>query len=184
VLDEGTKADIYVTNDTMQSVTGTINWKLRNAKSDILEGGSLEITIGELMAKNFLQLDFYEKLSGNTKMNTYLEYDFVVDGNIVSSGTTFFVKPKHFMLEDPNITFKVIDNTEEFVIELNSNSFAKAVELELRSVDLHFSDNYFDLSAGDVKKITAKKSTLSKNITCEEFEAELKIFSLYDIEER
>lgn len=184
VLDEGTKVDIYVTNDTMHSVTGTINWKLRNNKSDILEDGSLEVTIEKLMAKNFLQLDFYEKLSSNAKMNTYLEYDFIVDGSIVSSGTVFFVKPKHFMLEDPKITFIVIDHPEEFVIELTSSSFAKAVELDLRSVDLRFSDNYFDLSAGDVKRISVKKSTLSKAMTCEEFEAELMIFSLYDIEER
>jgi beta-mannosidase len=184
VLDEDTKADIYVTNDTMQCISGTINWKLRNTKSDILESGSQKITIEKLMAKNFIQLDFSEKLRSNAKMSIYLDYDFVVDGNIVSNGTTFFVKPKYFMLEDPKILFNVTDNPDEFVLEIKSSSFAKAVELDLESIDLHFSDNYFDLSVGDVKKIIINKSALSSNITCDELKDQLKIFSLYDIEER
>ena len=47
-----------------------------------------------------------------------------------------------------------------------------------------FSDNYFDLTAGDEKIVTVEKSGISKNISIDELEEQLKIRSLYDIDKR
>ncbi len=67
---------------------------------------------------------------------------------------------------------------------LKSKAFARSVELDLEKADCRFSDNYFDLPGSYIKRVTIEKSNLPEKISLNEIKRQLKIRSLYDIEER
>jgi len=55
------------------------------------------------------------------------------------------------------------------------------VELDLEDADCKFSDNYFDLSAGEAREIVVKKESLSSDMDLQTFSENLKVRSIYDI---
>ncbi|MBE3102299.1 MAG: glycoside hydrolase family 2 protein, partial [Firmicutes bacterium] len=55
--DERTKVNIYVNNDTLEDIEGTIEWKLRDNTSGIIHGDKQDAVVASLKAKNCIELD-------------------------------------------------------------------------------------------------------------------------------
>lgn len=180
IAEEGTDADLFVTNDTLRSINCKIEWKLRLNTSVVVQEGAIEATVNQLSAQNFQHLSFQDILTDEKMRNTYLECILYVDEEEHSSTTVLFTKPKHFEFLNPKLSLEVADQGENFVVSVESDAFTKYVELEL-NVDGVFSDNYFDLSAGDVKVITIKKESLSELLTIDSFKQQLTARSIYHI---
>ncbi len=100
----------------------------------------------------------------------------------MSCGTSLFVKPKDFLFVSPMITTTITEDEHQFKLTLTSKAFAKSVALDLLEVDCIFSDNYFDLSAGFEKGIYVDKATMSKPLTQDEFQQQLAVVSVMDIQ--
>jgi beta-mannosidase len=180
--EEGTKASIHVSNETMRKVSGMVNCKLRDNKSKIIEGFSRQIEVEALTSMKCMDLDFSKSLNCIERMrNLYLEFEFIVDNKVVSSGTVMFVKPKHFNFADPQLKVDINEMEDRFVLNVSSDAYAKFVELDMTEVDGIFSDNYFDLSAGELKNIEIKKSDMSKLVSIEELKNQIKVRSVYDM---
>lgn len=127
-------------------------------------------------------LDFSDLLKDKKVMReTYLEFSFLQDGEVISSGTVIFTRDKYFEYLDPAIKTDVKETEDAFIIQLKSEAFARYVELDLENADCKFSDNYFDLSAGELKEILVKKESLSSDMSLETFAENLKVRSIYDI---
>jgi beta-mannosidase len=62
-------------------------------------------------------------------------------------------------------------------IQVTSNSLARFVELELEGADVIFSDNYFDLPAGQTLSVSCP---LPEGWRLEQAPAALRVRSLYD----
>ncbi len=182
--DNGTKVNIYITNDTLKDIEGAAEWKLRSKKIPIVSKGKKEVIITSLKAESCVKLNFEDIINKDNIRDVYLEFFFNVDGQCVSSGTLLFTKPKYFNFINPEIKAAAGEEDEYFIFKLESQAFAKSVELDLRKTDCQFNDNYFDLSPGYMKKITLNKASLSKKIKLDEIKKQLRIRSLHDIEER
>jgi beta-mannosidase len=182
--DEGTKVNIYVNNDTLKDIEGTIEWKLRDNGSRIIKEDKKDTRVASLKAENCIELDLKDIINKDNIREVYLEFFFNIKGQCVSSGTLLFVKPKHFNFLNPRIRAAVDEMGDQFIITLATITFAKSIELDLRKADCKFDDNYFDLSTGYVKKVVIDKSSLSDELNLAEVKKQLKIRSLYDIEER
>ena len=178
--DEGTKVNIYVTNDTLEDIKGVVEWKLRDNGSGVIYGDKQDTVVVSLKAENCIELDLKDMISRDNIRNVYLEFFFNVKGECVSSGTLLFVKPKHFSFLNPGIKAAIDEIGDQFIITLESQAYAKSVELDLRKADCRFSDNYFDLSAGYVKRVVIDKSSLSDELNLDEVRNQLKVRSLYD----
>lgn len=180
--EEDSNVKLYVTNETMDCMKGHIIWRLRNNGSDILQEGKVNFEIEPLTAQLCSTHDFEEILTDKlVRRETYFEYFLYVNGVYVSSGTSIFVKPKHFNFMEPEICALIEECQESIIIQLSSKAYAKGIELDLADMDCVFSDNYFDLSAGDTRTIEVKKERLSKKITIDEFRDKLTIRSIFDI---
>lgn len=181
--EEGKTVALHVSNEMMEPFKGTVIWALRNNKSQVLKEGSVDVTIPALSSCLVEKLDFSTELSDTKALrSTYLEYKLKTDGCdgcTESMGTVLFVPPKHFEFIKPEIRTEVSENDQEFLITVSSNTFAKYVELDLRNADCIFSDNYFDISAGDIKTVKVKKEDISEKLSLDEFSAMLMIRSLY-----
>lgn len=181
IQEEGTEADIYVTNDTLGSKTVKVEWKLKTNRSRILKEGTTVQEIPSLTAQKLEALSFADQLTLAEKRRVYLEALLYIDGELYSTTTVLFTKAKHFEFLDPQIHHQVKETDDTFEIELSSACFAKYVELDLDGADCIFNENYFDLSADRSKKIVVKKESLSQKLSSRTFQDRLIVRSIYNI---
>lgn len=136
-------ARLNVTNETWNEVKGTVRWFLRDAASRVLQEGSLELTVPAFSSKWLEQQDF----SDTAYLDNHYQYEFEVDGQVVSSGTVLFTAPKHYHFRDPKLSYVVEGNK----IRISAENYARSVEIESPDTDLVLSDNYFDMEAGTIE---------------------------------
>lgn len=134
---------LCVCNETLNDEELTVNWSLRNAKSEIKEEHSCKIMSRALSSQWLQKADLkYADLYSD-----YVSYELVKNHQVVSSGTVSFCMPKYFKFENPELTAAV--NGEEIVIR--SSAYAKSVEIRNEDDSLLLEDNYFDMNAGQRK---------------------------------
>lgn len=181
--EEGTGAALHVTNETLNPVSGTMRWALRDNEGKVLREGAEAVEIPALSAVCVNELDFAGELAGNALRRTYLEFalEAGTGGQILSEGTVLFTKAKHFEWRNPDLQVRVEEQADAYLIEVTAGAYAKYVCLDLRHADARFNDNFFDLAPGRTFVVTAPKRTLSKPLDLETFSAELCVRSIYDL---
>jgi beta-mannosidase len=157
-----TSAHLCLANETMEEVSGTVRWYLRDNYARILKSGEFEISVPALESKWCEKLDF----NCTDYLTNYFSYEFIKDDACVSRGTVLFTAPKHYRFVDPHLTYEIKDGS----IIIKAEAYAKGVEISSPDCDLLLSDNYFDMNAGTV---TVKILEGSPN--------ELRLRSLYNI---
>ena len=138
--DYETKAQLCITNDTLQEIVGVAVWALRNRDGSIIEEGRITVTVPALSPVWLEEMDFRK----TDVDNTYMSYEFIVDGQTVSEGTVLFTAPKYFRFLDPNLRYEI--NGDE--ITVYADAYAKYVEIDSSDSDFILNDNYFDMNAG------------------------------------
>ena len=133
-------AKLHVANETMQPVTGVVEWELCKPNSEVIIKGCQEITVPALDGVWLNKLDF----SAYDERKIHLSYRFKVNGKVVSANSCLFTPPKHYYFENPKLS--VIK--EGKLLTISASAYAKNVELEAVDGDCKLSDNYFDMEAG------------------------------------
>ena len=133
-------AKLHVANETMQEVTGIVEWKLCKPNSEVILKGSKEVTVPALDGLWLDKLDF----NAYDEREIHLSYRFVVDGKVVSANSCLFTPPKHYYFENPALYV----TREGNCLTVHASAYAKNVELEAADGDCKLSDNYFDMEAG------------------------------------
>lgn len=153
---------LNVANESMQPVTVTVKWALRDADARPLREGSREVTVEPLSA---LWLD-KEEMGDADLRNHYVSYDCFCEGERISGGTALFVAPKQFLFRDPHLKARV--EGDEIVV--TADAYARSVEILNEAEDMLLSDNYFDMNAGE-RRVKIRKGNPEG----------LKVRSVYDI---
>jgi beta-mannosidase len=153
-VDYETKAQLCVTNDTLEAVTGTVRWALRRRSGEILQEGSTQLTVPALSAVWLEEMDFHK----TDVETTYISFEFVSQGKTLSEGAVLFTAPKHFLFEDPKLRAEINGDT----ITVYADAYARYVEIDSPDSDFILSDNYFDMHAGSktVKILSGAPKTL------------------------
>lgn len=154
---------LNVANETMKDQCVQVSWALRNARAEVLrDGGTQEIKVPALSSvwldKVMLQdIDIFEE---------YVSYEMRQAGKVISNGTVIFSYPKYFRYEDPRLSCRI--EGDEIIVE--SDTYARNVEILNEEEDLILSDNYFDLN-GNEKRVKIISGEAKK----------LRLRSVYDI---
>lgn len=150
-----TKAQLFVNNDTLEDVEGTVAWQLCSADGSVLQSGEQVLKVKALSYASLAEMDFNK----TDVRNNYLSYSYSINGEVISFGTVLFTKPKHFHFVDPMVELKV--NGDE--ITVTANAYAKYVFISNKNDDLVLSDNFFDMNKGEktVKIISGEANDLS-----------------------
>jgi len=135
-----TKATLAITNDTPETVSGTVRWALRSADASIITSNTFDTEVPAFSVKHFEELDFCK----TDVSNHYMSYELEVAGNVISEGTVLLTAPKHFSFRDPGLRYEI--NGDK--ITVFANSYARSVEIYSPDSDFILSDNYFDMNAG------------------------------------
>ncbi len=136
-------ARLHVANETREAVAGTVYWSLRRPDASVIMEGKENISVPPLDGVWLEKLDF----SGQDERGCYISYRFVKDGGVLSAGTTLFTPPKHFQFENPGLELRVEGDT----VKVTAKAYAKNVEIRALDGDVRFSDNYFDMDAGEAE---------------------------------
>lgn len=139
-VDYKTTAQLSVNNDTLDPVTGTVIWELRNRDGEILQQGSETVTVPAMSVVTLEDMD----LQKTDVYQNYISYAFAVEGMVVSCGTTLFAPPKHFEFRDPNLRCERNGN----MLTIYADCYARCVEIDSDDSDFILSDNYFDMNPG------------------------------------
>ena len=154
LYDYTTTAQLFVSNETDEPVTGQLCRALRNAAGEILQESRDTVTVPSRSVYKAGLQDFHK-----TDVNRhYISYSFTVGGEVVASGTKLFTAPKYFCFTDPQLTVSVKGDT----ITVFANAFAKSVQI-LSDSDMVLSDNFFDLNADNktVKILSGKAENVA-----------------------
>jgi len=135
-------AQLSVANESMNKVSGTVRWALRDPSAKVLKSGEEKIAVEALSSLWLPEFDF----SDCDELSDYFSYELEVDGKIVSSGTVLFCMPKHYNFLDPKLTVK---REGEFIV-VEAEAYAKSVEIYSEDEDFVLSDNYFDINGDKV----------------------------------
>ena len=134
-------ARMNISNETRETVAGTVRWALRRPDASVIREGSFRAEVPPLSALWLEPLDFPE--AGLT--DAYFSCELVTGGGVVSQATALFCAPKHFDFLNPHIVCRA----EGSEITVSADAYARMVWLESDDPDLLLSDNAFDLNAGE-----------------------------------
>lgn len=136
-------ARLHVANETMQAVSGIVEWELCKPDSSVIESGNESVTIPALDGVWLPKMHFEQY----DEREIHLNYRFVVNGEVVSENSCLFTPPKHYYFIDPKLTLEREGN----VLTVKAVAYAKNVEIEGIDGDCRLSDNFFDMDAGEKK---------------------------------
>lgn len=167
--EEGARVDLHVSNETALAVEGILIWRLCDDSRSIhgaaiLETGKRSVAVPAFSDMQVFALDFTAILSGvDASRNAYLMYEFipVQSGACTQSrGSVLFVKPKHFNFRRHAVTVEAQEKADRFEVTVRAAAYARFIELETTGFDAIFSDNFFDLGAGDSLVVSVRKDEL------------------------
>ena len=146
-------ARLHVANETMENVSGTVKWSLRNPDSSVIKEGEETVTVLPLSGIWLSEMDL-RPLIGSDDIteeirflhNVHMYYSFIVDGEVVSENSVLFTPPKHYEFKNPSLNLTV--NGDE--ITVSAENYAKNVYIEALDGDVKLSDNFFDMEKGTV----------------------------------
>ncbi len=103
---------------------------------------------------------------------------FSSEENLVDRKLVWFDIPKKLDLPKAEITSQVLEAAGRIVIQLASPVAAMGVALDFKDLSLHLSDNYFDMPAGEVKKI----EVLTSEVSIEDIKRRLTIYCVNQLD--
>jgi beta-mannosidase len=166
-------AVIYVSNDCLEDKPCRLEWMLSDFHGNVETKGTKDIVAGANTSSVIEKLDLsdfireepgqstYRKDSYRKRGKQYLALKLVSGDSVLSSNVLFFVPPKYWELENPEIKQTVSIENGRLRIDLKAQRFAPYVELEVKDSYARFSDNYFHLLPGETKTVYVITSELS-----------------------
>ncbi len=135
-----TSARVTVHNETREKLSCVAEIVLCNGDGEVLDHHMYHLTVGEMDTYTLDTIEYHDI----DYRSCYLVYNLMVDGRVVSSGTTIFTQPKYFAFRDPHLSYTIDGD----VITIESQAYAQSIEISSPDGDLVLEDNYFDMVEG------------------------------------
>ena len=169
--------NIYVTSDVRQTWEGSVRWSLETLDGKVLEANEEFVKAAPFDVTPVRRLDFSSRLDDDVRRGVVFIAELWQDGQTLARQTAFFAPTKHLELAEAQISAQLRLEQGQLRIELTCRSLARLVECALEGTDVVFSDNYFDLPAGRVVRVSAP---LPAGWTLSQAQAAFRVRSVYD----
>ncbi|MBK9928067.1 MAG: glycoside hydrolase family 2 protein [Anaerolineales bacterium] len=177
VEDDGTRMAIHVTSDLTSSWDGLVRWRLEDVAGNVIISDEHRFTADPLADTPIQAFDFADKVNDTNKRKVVFVAELWKGDKKIETSVSYFAPIKHLALADPKLKVNVSLKDNTLTFDVSVQSLAPFVELALDGVDVVFSDNYFDVPAGQSTKVTAP---LPKGWTLEQVKKALHVRSLID----
>lgn len=177
VQDEGARMEVHITSDLLEERTAALRWRLETLDGALLTSGEQRVAAAPLADTVIGTFDFADRLTDDNRRSLVFTCELWNGKERIAHCLTPFAPNKHLTLADPGLQAVVSETDGQLDIELSGKSLARFVELEFEGADAVFSDNYFDLPAGQSLTITCP---LPSGWTLEQARETLRVRSLFD----
>ncbi len=173
------KVDII--NDLDEHINAKIKWHVETFDGDKVVIGAEDCQIEPSKCNQALTINLKEFIKDNNKDRVLVVELYDEDGDIINRELMLFAVNKVVDLPDPILETKVEVNKDEATITVSAKKYARYVKLTMEDTCMHFSDNYFDMLAGEECIVTIP---VYKGMTASEVEKLLSVKSVANIEQK
>jgi beta-mannosidase len=153
IEENGTHVVLHIVNDTQQIFTGMVFYSLETFTGKVLRSGSQAITV-PINSNTVFELPVLEseiKRSGRKKVALVVEL--LRNDEKLSTQVLLFAPEKLIQLPNPDLVVTPRIEGDAVIFSVSARNLARYVEVGLTGADVEFSDNFFDLPAGNTAEI-------------------------------
>jgi len=170
------KVDVYVVNDKLQAMNGTVHIRLLDFDGKVLFEQSQDISIPAQSSAIYVTLNRADLAAKSDLNKSFLAVDLQAAGVKVSQNSIFFNVTHDLALPvSPKIDVIWSKSGAETTVTLKSGQLARDVYLSFGDYDVRFSDNYFDLMPNEPVTLTLKTTA-----SADQLKQALQVTSLTD----
>jgi len=141
---------LWVTNDTLSPLADTLEWQLMGFTGEVTSRGQVEVRVGPNCAQRVACLDS-ETLGDGSRCEQVLWLR-GLDG-VLPENRHLFVEIKDLVRARPKVDITWERDGDSLVAHLRSDGYAYFVWLFVPVEGMRYSDNWFDLPAGQTKTV-------------------------------
>lgn len=169
---ENDKMEVRAMSDVQAVDLGHLEWQIIGFGGEVLTMGQEPFDIQANSSVKITDITLPDSLL-NKKNSSFLLLTLLEDDSLLAEKVVFFAPERMLELVEPSIKVETRNHTEGVEINLRSDKFVKGLRLEVEQKG-RFSDNYFDLIPGQVKRVFFESK--------DDFEGsiDLSLFHLYD----
>jgi beta-mannosidase len=175
------RVEISVVNEYPREFHGRLEWTLKDFFGHPVSDGEIEIAVGPVASEKAAVLRFADILKGRKKTDAVLEGRLLDESGVKDIKRWLLVPDKAANLPQAQVEYNCREDGGAVTLELSSTGYARHVFLEMEGVTAPWSDNFFDIPAGESVTVTAR---LPDGMDKRAFESGLKIKTLADVKPR
>jgi len=141
--------EIHVINDQYKEYNSKLIFQVSKFDGSVIEEKSFNLKIEKASSNCVQTLDKQNLIQGHDKSELFMQAEIRLKKELVCSDIYFFVKPKYLKLNKPKYKYKVERKEGTISIEIEAFSFIYQLHILCENADGIFSDNFFDLLAGE-----------------------------------
>ena len=144
---------VFVTSDLTRDLKGELRIKVADFKGNVLFEKTMETRVA-FNGNEKLQVEgLADCLTEADKTVIYVKLELVENKSLLAERYCYLVYPKDLKLPETEPTLKVSEDEGQICLEVTADAFAKDVQVYCTNGMGNFSENYFDLEAGQTKRI-------------------------------
>ncbi|WP_431803120.1 beta-mannosidase [Halobacillus andaensis] len=147
------KVEIHLISDNQQSIEGNVHMKLVDFNGKLLEEAAYPVKVLANSEEKVISFSTKDWLRDFDTNEVVLVAEIQKDDRIIDRKQHYFVPLKELKLQQPIITITEAVEGKETTYLIETDKLAKQVWLSSEEEGI-FSDNYFDLLPGEVKRIS------------------------------
>lgn len=176
--DSGETIRLFVLNDLNKALDFEVRHEIFDFYSGKIESGSEKLTTKPLENQEVLSFTVKELSEKCDLKRTGIYAELICNNEVVNRKTLLFDAERNLNLPKAQIKLVTEQTENSLAIHLESDTFARAVNLESSVSYVPFSDNYFDLRPKEKRIIIIKKDPC---FTLDELAESISVKSLSDI---
>lgn len=167
---------IFTINDTLETVKATVRWSVCDFDGKVIKHDEIPVVLSPVSAEKAVKLKL-GCINAISKKNTVFTAELTDEkGTVISQRRCLFEKENRAKLSNPQLELSVSGDEAEQIITVKANKYARYVFITATGLTTPFSDNFFDLGAGEEKVVTVQSG-----MTAQELQKKLSVMSLYDV---
>ena len=173
------RAELYVTNEHPAPFSGRLEWALCDFRGQVINSGSELMEMGASCSKRAVILRYKDVLKGRSPKDAALLVRLMDEDGLRDEKSWLLVPDNAAALPKVALNPKIRVEGGVAHVSLSSSVYARYVYLEVPSVTAPWSDNFFDIPAGQTVDVSV---ALPEGMTKERFKAALCIRTLDAVE--
>lgn len=184
--EEGDTVGMWLTNETRETCRGVLLWQLCDGRDCVVRDGQITVDSPPGTSREVEMLRFSDQLTAERKREMYFRYWFEQEDagknqGTAMSGSVLFVPAKEFRFSRPKLRWQVTEDEQYYRICMTGETFTRGIALDTPTGNSIFSDNFFDISAGEQREILVKKARCTDAENAEELEKQLQVTTLNEV---